>query len=437
MQKAFVFDFDGVVVDSLEALRAAYYSFLSLYQKVGSDSEFEFLNGPSLTEIIQVLKNTHKISDSFELMYENYMNLLKQKYVDSPLVSGVRECLDLLKQLSVPIMLVTSSKRIIVDRILEIHNLSEIFQYVLTSDDVSISKPSPEIYLKLKNLYRNFDFFVVEDSNNGLVSSIGAGLKTIYFDPSNRGTSQAVLARVCTMQSLKHRIHEIVNDCCVVEESSNLEIFVTNFSPELGNETLRLVDEIWENSSRPSNQFDGEVLYYLSHSVNSQICLINGFWAPYKFFYARHVDKSLNIPFVPLCVSGVSVVDETFFLVGSRKNVTQHESLVEFVPSGGIDRSNCSNGKVNYVTQLLAEFESETGIGADKIVSVETLGLVFDLRDSVVDICCKLVLSALDTSRSLISPEYGEFRFLTLENTEWSKLVPTSRAIYNLILGKR
>ena len=56
MSRLIAFDFDGVVVDSISVLKSVYYDFLNQFGKKGSDVEFDSLNGPTIDEIVLILK---------------------------------------------------------------------------------------------------------------------------------------------------------------------------------------------------------------------------------------------------------------------------------------------------------------------------------------------------------------------------------------------
>ncbi len=56
-----LFDFDGTLIDSISILFDVYSKFLSKYGFEGTLKEFNELNGPSLKEIITILKIKYSI----------------------------------------------------------------------------------------------------------------------------------------------------------------------------------------------------------------------------------------------------------------------------------------------------------------------------------------------------------------------------------------
>ena len=85
------FDFDGTLADSIDILYDVYVKFLKEFGIDGNKNEFEILDGPSLNEIILILKNKYNLSKSvsellriyerkLELAYENSIILIPERY---------------------------------------------------------------------------------------------------------------------------------------------------------------------------------------------------------------------------------------------------------------------------------------------------------------------------------------------------------------------
>ena len=70
-------DLDGTLVDSIEDLFHVYLDFLNDFGINGTKNEFESINGPNLKEMIQILKNNHKIKTSKTILYDKYFEKLK------------------------------------------------------------------------------------------------------------------------------------------------------------------------------------------------------------------------------------------------------------------------------------------------------------------------------------------------------------------------
>lgn len=432
-EKAFAFDFDGVILDSLSALRETYLEFLKLHGKTGSATEFNSLNGPSLSEIITKLKENYNLEDPHEVLFHEYKVLLHKSYLDAPLIDGVFEFLHLLSGRRIPIALVTSSLRDEVEVILRKHNLHTTFEYIVTGNDVQTSKPAPEIYLKLLDKFPQYQWFAIEDSENGLKSAINAGLQTIFFDPFGVGTAQKVLSRVSSMCCLAKRIEELKFNCCVVDEINRISIEILSAVPQyLTQDTINKIDEIWDDSKKSRSLNDDTVLYYFGHQTISQKCLIFAFWGPYRYFYAKRFDPSLHIPVSPLAVSGICIKGNSQVLLGKRKEVTEYGDCFELVPSGGLTDEYAVKNTVNYLDQLLNEYWEETGLNKYSISSMKTLGLVVDLAHSVFDVCCLISVRPSFGQSFPNNTEYSGLEWINIEDPRINLAIPTSRALLNL-----
>jgi len=98
-----------------------------------------------------------------------------------PLLAGARELLDMLDRNGSRLYLVTSGSRGSVWPTLAMLGISQLFDGVVTADDVHPGKPSPEPYLWC---LRRFDLdpescVAVEDAVSGVTSARGASLAVV------------------------------------------------------------------------------------------------------------------------------------------------------------------------------------------------------------------------------------------------------------------
>ena len=107
----------------------------------------------------------------------------RDKFMEAglPLKPGTLELLDGLAAADCPIAIVTSSSRSSAERNLSLAGIRSRFDTILTLDDVTRGKPSPDLYLLAA---RRLGFapqacIAVEDSNHGVAASHAAGAITI------------------------------------------------------------------------------------------------------------------------------------------------------------------------------------------------------------------------------------------------------------------
>lgn len=184
-QKTFIFDLDGVIVDT------AKYHFLA-WQKLANELGISFthedneqLKGVSRVASLElILKWGNKeISQEDKEKYliqknENYLAYIEN--IDaSEILPGVKKVLDYLKDNQQNIVLGSASKN--ARPILEKTGVLHYFDAIIDGNDVSKAKPDPEVFLLgAKNVNANpNDCIVFEDSVAGIQAANIAGMISI------------------------------------------------------------------------------------------------------------------------------------------------------------------------------------------------------------------------------------------------------------------
>ena len=173
-------DLDGTLADSINILYDKYIQFLKEFGFVGTKDEFNILNGPSLKEIISILKKKYNLLGTELTLLKNYENKIESAYKNSITLIPTRfELLFFLKDQGIKLALVTSLSKKLTMIFLIKNNLEIFFDVIISGDDVKKSKPHPEIYTLclLKTQSNKNTTLVLEDSKNGYDSAIASGLK--------------------------------------------------------------------------------------------------------------------------------------------------------------------------------------------------------------------------------------------------------------------
>ena len=191
-KKAFLFDLDGVIVDT------AKYHYLA-WKKIATDLGIEFthehnelLKGVSRVRSLDIILGLGQVEASQEQKdqwliqkNEDYLSYLVDMD-QSEILPGVMPVLEFLKANQQPIALGSASKN--ARPILEKTGILSYFDAIVDGNDVSNAKPDPEVFLQAaqKLGISNENSIVFEDSVAGIqaanianMTSIGIGEATI------------------------------------------------------------------------------------------------------------------------------------------------------------------------------------------------------------------------------------------------------------------
>ncbi|WP_339663608.1 HAD family phosphatase [uncultured Polaribacter sp.] len=188
VQKGFLFDFDGVVVDSAHSHYAAWSSaFKELFnQEIAPFPKSHIGKTPMLIAayFCSVIGQEHK---------SNELYLLKEKHLDiyfnvPKLLPGIHEITQFLSKEKIPYGIASNATKQFLKN--SIHHLNINFTTVFGVEDYIKPKPAPEAYIMLANAlgFKKEDFkdiWIFEDSLTGtkaakLAGMIPIGITTQY-----------------------------------------------------------------------------------------------------------------------------------------------------------------------------------------------------------------------------------------------------------------
>ncbi|MEK3980875.1 HAD family hydrolase [Psychrobacillus sp. FSL K6-2836] len=179
MMRAFIFDFDGTLANTLPI---CFYAFQNVFKEFDhkdlSSEDIKDMFGPSETGIIRNnLSNPNK-EDAIEYYYEKYSEHHKS------LVESNSEILELLKSLkeqSIKIGIFTGKAKRSLDISLKALKMDELFDVIITGDDVLNPKPNSEGLLKALSLLgvNNSDAIYIGDSDADVIAGVQANVYTI------------------------------------------------------------------------------------------------------------------------------------------------------------------------------------------------------------------------------------------------------------------
>ena len=184
-RKCFIFDLDGVIVDTA---KYHYQAWKSLANELGIDfsvEQNEQLKGVSrIDSLKKILKWAGRTLDPIE--FQNKMNQKNANYIDyisgmntSELLPDVDRVLKYLTNKEQYITLGSASKnaRPILDKV----KITGLFDAIVDGNDVSKAKPNPEVFLRAakQTKSKTKNCIVFEDSVAGIQAANKAGMTSV------------------------------------------------------------------------------------------------------------------------------------------------------------------------------------------------------------------------------------------------------------------
>jgi HAD superfamily hydrolase (TIGR01509 family) len=184
--KCVIFDMDGVIIDSEEIHKKAYYeTFTSIGVNV-SDDLYKTLTGSSTINAFQKLVAHFNLDLKPEELVLNKRKRYVNFFENDPklhLVKGVEELIKHCYDKGLTLVLASSSAMVNIDRVFNRFNLNQYFTAKISGADLSESKPNPEIFEKAAVLGKTpkENCIVIEDSDNGVKAANDAGIFVVGF----------------------------------------------------------------------------------------------------------------------------------------------------------------------------------------------------------------------------------------------------------------
>ncbi len=189
--KGFVFDLDGVLVDTAKYHYLAWKKFAEEFNYDFTEEENEEFKGVSRKRCLEILlnkvgveANQDQIDQWLIQKNEDYLSYISEMNT-SEVLPGVKDFLDSLKSKGIPMAVGSASKNAV--PILEKVELLSYFTDIIDGNKVSKAKPDPEVFvLAAKALHvKAEDTIVFEDAIAGIQAANAAGMLSIGVGDQN------------------------------------------------------------------------------------------------------------------------------------------------------------------------------------------------------------------------------------------------------------
>lgn len=181
-----IFDMDGVIIDSEEIHKKAYYE---TYNSLGievSEELYKSFTGSSTINAFQRLVAHFNLDNNPEDLVIDKRKRYVNYFENDPnlsLVNGVEELIKYLHNKGYTLILASSSAMVNINRVFLRFNLDPYFKSKISGADLEESKPHPEIFEKAAILANSApeNCIVIEDSDNGVKAANDAGIFVVGY----------------------------------------------------------------------------------------------------------------------------------------------------------------------------------------------------------------------------------------------------------------
>lgn len=220
--QAFLFDLDGLMVDSEPLSKYAWDQVIARHGKAIPDSLYDQLLGMRLAEVEVRLVREMDLDVIPEVLgaetEEVFLNMVRGDALTPSALLPMPGLLPLLEELQarqVPLALATSGRQPYPTLALQILRLEKYFTAIASGDMVAHGKPAPDIFLKAAELLKipAANCLVLEDAPNGIEAARQAGMWSIAIPNahSRRLDLSAATAILPSLSDVQLRLTQILS----------------------------------------------------------------------------------------------------------------------------------------------------------------------------------------------------------------------------------
>lgn len=195
-----LFDMDGVLLDSQPMHYDADIVTLKHYGVEISASDVEKYAGTTNLDRYIKYKEEYSIDADVDEMVafreECIMRFVKEYSLEP--IDGVVELLKSVKDTGLKTAVASSSSYDYIYAVLDRFNIRSYFDAVVSGEDMENGKPAPDIFLETARVLNSSpkECVVVEDSHNGVLAGVRAGMKVVGYVNLSSGNQDLSIATV-------------------------------------------------------------------------------------------------------------------------------------------------------------------------------------------------------------------------------------------------
>jgi beta-phosphoglucomutase family hydrolase len=184
--KAFIFDLNGTMINDMPYHTKAWQTLLN--DQLGGNFTWEEVKKEMYGKNPEVLvrmfgTNRFTVNEMNDLSYKKEQKYQQEFLPHLALLPGLREFLEAAYQKGIPMAIGSAAIPFNIDFVLDNLDIKHYFKAIVSADDVVLSKPHPETFLKAAQLLNAepTNCIVFEDVPKGVEAAANAGMKAVVL----------------------------------------------------------------------------------------------------------------------------------------------------------------------------------------------------------------------------------------------------------------
>ena len=184
--KAFIFDLNGTMINDMPYHTKAWQTLLN--EQLGGNFTWEEVKKQMYGKNPEVLvrmfgPNRFSIDEMNDLSYKKEEKYQQEFLPHLELLPGLHDFLEAAYQKGIPMAIGSAAIPFNINFVLDNLNIRHYFTAIVSADDVVLSKPHPETFLKAAQLLNTApaDCVVFEDVPKGVEAAANAGMKAVVI----------------------------------------------------------------------------------------------------------------------------------------------------------------------------------------------------------------------------------------------------------------
>ncbi len=190
--KAFIFDMNGTMIDDMQYHIAAWHSILNRYHAHITLEETRLQVYGKAEEMFARVFGEIKFSETEmqDIILQKELTYQNEFRPHLKLINGLGSFLQEAKKGNIKLAIGTAALKTNVDYVINELQLHGIFDVIVSAEDVTDSKPNPEVFLKCASLLHVSpeDAIVFEDSPKGIEAALHGRFKAIAITSLHKAT---------------------------------------------------------------------------------------------------------------------------------------------------------------------------------------------------------------------------------------------------------